>query len=226
MDNLVDIISFIINSIDLNLKVERIEGNRIYVCNTIHATLGQKVKDSEGNEYIIDDFSINEWIEVSPLGHSLIFAGEIVVLKPITFLHGDPKSTNSEYLNKTNKTTDKTPFVWLVESYTYDDLPRDSALYFDFQVRLFFLDWAETEKWENKDHNERVVKPMANLQKSFLKVIEDDYNFKRLERVKMTVRNRFGVNPQNPERHIIDEELSGIEMNFKLEVYDVEHCSC
>ena len=67
---------------------------------------------------------------------------------------------------------------------------------------------------------------MQNLQKAFLQVIEDDYNYKRLENVRLTVRNRFGANAQNPEKFIIDEDLTGIEASFKLQVYDLTQCKC
>ena len=67
---------------------------------------------------------------------------------------------------------------------------------------------------------------MQNLQKAFLQVIEDDYNYKRLENVRLTVRNRFGATAQNPDKLIIDEDLTGLEASFRLQVYDLSKCKC
>ena len=224
--NLVDIVRHLISLITLELSVVSIDSGKVYLCNTLHLTLCKIVKDEFGNEYEVTEFVCNEYVVLTPYGHDVPFSGSVVIAPEIYYFHGDPKSTNNEYLQFDKRTANKTPFIWLVESYIYDQLPLDSAIEEAYDVRLFFLDWAETPKWENDDHNNNVIKPMQNLQKAFLQVIEDDYNYKRLENVRLTVRNRFGATAQNPEKLIIDEDLTGLEASFRLQVYDLSKCKC
>lgn len=223
-NNLVDIIKSIVLSINTTLTVISINVNKIYLCNTLHLTIGKIVKDSLGNEYTITSFEINNFVIVEPFGHTDPFTGTILIAPDLTFLHGDPKSTNNEYSQLSNRSAAKTPFIWLVESYSYDDLPIDSAFDLSFGTRLFFLDWAETPKWSNTNHNDYVIKPMENLKRAFFDIIENDYNFKNLDSVKSAVRPRFGVGPESPDNLIIDEDLSGLDISFDLKVYDSGAC--
>ena len=76
--NLVDIVRTIISRIDLNIAVKSIVGNKIYVCNTMHITLGKIVKDEFGNKYKVTDFSFNEWIEVIPVNPRAAYVDPII----------------------------------------------------------------------------------------------------------------------------------------------------
>ena len=221
MVNLVDIIESIIKDIDLKIDILGIDGDKVTVCKTLHITVGHIILDLEGNKWKVTEIENNTFIRLEAYNHVLAFDSTAIFAKEITYLHGDPASTNQEYLNESRLTADKTPFVWLVESYTYGDLPADSSLDAAFDVRLFLMDWAP-EKWFNDDHNNFAIKPMTNLQESIKGVITNEPNYKRLENFRGTVRNRFGE--VNGKELIIDERLSGIELTFKLEVYDTGAC--
>jgi len=225
-NNLVDIIEFIVSEINTALPVVSIDGNKVYLCNTLHLTIDKIVTDSIGNQYKVTEFEINDYVIIEPFGHAIPFAGDVLNAPPLTYLHGDPKSTNDEYLQKDQKTSKKTPFIWLVESYNYDIPNLDSAIEKSFKPRIFIMDWANTPKWQNTDHNNFVIKPMENLLKEFLLVIENDFNFKRLDSVSIDVRPRFGDKLQRPDNFIIDEDLSGIDIGFNLQVYDISLCKC
>ena len=227
MENLVDIVRAIIEKIDLNIPVINIIGGyRIFVCNTLHITLGKIVKDEFGNDYKVTDFSFNEWVDVEPVGTVLPFNSTILVAPPILFLHGSPASTNNEYLLIKNRTLKKTPFIWLLESYEYDNLPLDSSIVLSFNVRLFFMDWANTPKWKNDQHNELVIKPMQNLSDAFIKVIQNDYVFKTLGAYTRRTRSRFGVEitDKGSDKTIIHEDLSGIDLTLTLDMYNTKLC--
>jgi hypothetical protein len=240
MENLPDIIQSIINQIDLNISINSVEvidstTDKLYVCSTTSFLTKTKVVTIDGLDYTVTDFDLNNWIEVTPKGHATVVPTDtkVITTGPITFLHGAPYSVNAEYLSLDTDTLNKTPFIWLLESYEFDDLPRDSSIDLAFNARLFFLDWySERNRDSNDDQNNYAIKPMQNLQRSFVKVINDDFNFKTLGTVSTTVRPRFGVSvggrngaPQ-PKEKIIDDDLSGVDSRMKIEVYDASSCSC
>ena len=228
MSNLVDIIEGIISKIDLNLTVKSTDGQLIELCNTLHITVGKIVKDELGNEYRVTDIVFNESITVVPIDSAPLFSGSTVVAPEITFLHGSPISTNEEY----NKVLDrdslkKTPFIWLLESYEYENGSRDSSIVASYSARLFFLDLYYRE-WLNDEHNELAIKPMENLVRAFKNVIETDYSFKTLDSFRSRVRPRFGVEVANKGSRdkIINEDLSGVEVNMSIELFDLSICKC
>lgn len=225
----VDILRYIIAQISLSIVVQSTNGTRIFVCDTKCISLYKTVTDALGNKYKVTDFLWNEWVDVVPIGNSpLLFSGITLVANQPLYLHGSPSSINSEYLLIDQKTTKKTPFIWMLETFEYTDLPRDSSIEAKGDLRLFFMDWADEAKWSNDEHNNYVIKPMENLVNMFLEVIENDYTFKTLGPVQRRPRPRFGVEITNrgSDRKIIQEDLSGIEVNFTLEVYDTSVCLC
>jgi hypothetical protein len=229
MKNLVDIIRYIVNNIVLSIVVNSTDGTRIFVCDTKDITLLKIVKDALGNEYRVTAFMLNEWVDVVPIGASpLLFSGNVLIAPTPLYLHGSPSSVNNEYLLIDQKTTKKTPFIWLLESFEYTDLPKDSSVEAKYDVRLFFLDWADEAKWTNDQHNDYVIKPIENLIRMFEQAIEEDYTFKRLGPVSKRPRSRFGVEITNKgsDKKIIQEDLSGVEVNLTLEVYDTSACLC
>ena len=69
---------------------------------------------------------------------------------------------------------------------------------------------------------------MENLVKAFREVIDNDFSFKSLDTFRSRVRPRFGVEVANKgnEDKIIDETLSGVEVNMNIELYDLSICNC
>lgn len=233
MSNLVDIVQDIINLIDLNLEVKSITDNsgvyRVEVCETtLHLTLCSRVQDTLGNNYKVTGISNNEYVDLTPLNGAPAFTGNLIVTNPITYLHGSPSSVNNEYLQVDQLTRNKTPFIWLVEPYTQNDLGADSILEASYNARLFFLAEAESEDWLNDQHNEYAIKPMQNLARAFKNAINTNFAFKLLEDTSETVRPRFGVEVTNrgSRERIINEDLSGIEINPTLELYSTKICNC
>jgi len=227
MANLVDITQGIINQIDTNIKVLSIVGARVNVCSTLWVSTDKRVKDENGNIFKVTNFLNNEWFELSPLGGGAAFAGGFVVAQSITFLHGSPSSTNSEYLQVNTSTRDKTPFIWLLESYEYADQGLESLIEANFDARLFFMDETNITEWINDEHNTRAVKPMENLVKAFKDVIDNDFSFKRMNTFLSRVRPRFGVEVTNKGSNdkIINADLSGVEVNMTIELYDLSVCN-
>jgi len=228
MSNLVDIVQGIINQIDTSIEVQSTDGVRINVCSTLWISTDKRVEDGLGNVYKVTDFLQDTWIDVTPLNGAPIFGGSVVIAPSITFLHGSPSSTNNEYLQISKRTREKTPFIWLLESYEYVDQGLESSIEAAFDARLFFMDETNVKKWINDEHNTRAIKPMEGLVKAFKDVIDNDYSFKRMSSFRNRVRPRFGVeiSNQGSKSKIINEDLSGVEVNMTIELYDLSICNC
>ena len=227
MSNLVDIVQGIINTIDTNITVLSTDGVRVNLCSTLWITTGKRVTDEGGNEYTVTGFLNNEWIDVTPYNGAPVFSGSTVIAPSITFLHGSPSSTNSEYLQISKRTREKTPFIWLLESYEYTDQGLESLIEANYDARMFFMDETNVTKWINDEHNTRAIKPMENLVKAFKDVIDNDYSIKRMDSFRSRVRPRFGVEVTNQgsKDKIIDADLSGVEVNMTIELYDLSICN-
>jgi hypothetical protein len=226
--NLVDIVKGIVSKIDLNLTVVSTDGVTIFLCSTLHLTVGSTIEDGTGNKYIVTEILDNAYIKVDPLNGAPIFAGTVVIASDITVLHGSPASTNNEYLDIEQVSRDKTPFVWLLESYEYEQTSLDSSVVARYDARLFFMDLTYEELWINDQHNDLAIKPMENLQIAFKEVIDNDFTFKRMGNYRVRVRPRFGVEVTNQgsDDKIINEDLSGVEVNMTIELYDLSICNC
>ena len=228
MANLVNILKDVISLIDLNITVLRVDGLRLELCKTLHLTIGKIVTDSEGMKFKITSFKDNDWIDITPFGHSSTFEGLVVTCPPITFLQGSPSSVNNEYAQVDQQTLNKTPFIWLLEPYDQEDGDIDSVLNCSFSARLFFMDWAYNQGWQNDQHNTNVIVPMSNLRDAFKGVIDGSYSFRSTTTVRSTPRSRFGVVISNKgsDKTIINEDLSGIEVNVNLDLFDTDICKC
>ena len=228
MANLVNILKDVISLIDLDIKVLRFSGVRLELCKTLHLTIGKIITDSAGMKFKITDFKDNDWIEIEPFEHTNSFEGLVVTCPPITFLHGSPSSVNSEYAQVDQQTLNKTPFIWLLEPYDENDGDIDSALDCSFSARLFFMDWAYNQGWQNDQHNTNVIVPMSNLRDAFKEVINNSYSFRSTTIVRSNPRSRFGVVISNKgsSKTIINEDLSGIEVNVDLDLFDTDICKC
>ena len=234
MNNLVDIIQNVINNINLNINVINIvDGKTITVCDTKHITINKIVKNfnkygSSGLKYKVISFVEDTTVVVEPYGHSVPFAGSKLIAPEITFLHGSPSSVNNEYAQVDQQTLNKTPFIWLLEPYDENLGESDSALEVSFDCRLFFMDWAYNQGWKNDEHDTNVIKPMKKLLEQFNGVIYNDFSFRNTSVIRSRPRSRFGVVVTNrgSDRTIINEDLSGLEVEAELDLFDVEICNC
>lgn len=220
--NVVDAYKMILNDLDYSISIKSISGNVIQVCSTKGITKGKIITDELGNEYKITNMVFNTSLTIDkPLIGQKLFAN-----KPL-FLEGTPSATNEEYLRIDHLTSKKTPFVWLLEGYSYGVGTLDSNLAFDVDARLFIMDWADPNK-TNEDHENNVIKPMENLARMIKNYIDNNYQFRRVESWRIKPRKRFGVEVTNKGNRslIIEENLSGVEVSFNLKMFDFENCEC
>lgn len=230
MNNLVEILREVISEIDLCVDVETIDGINFEVCGSTKTITECKiVEDDQGNKFIVSDnvgsFVANEKFTLTPVVDGTIFSGTKVFAPVPLFLHGTPRSLNREYIDLDHSTLNKTPFIWLLENYDYDEGASDSS-FTTYDFRLFLLDWADESCWSTDEHNNKVVKPMENLRELIKESISKNPRFRELSNLRTTPRTRFGVYVTNSghEEKIIDEDLTGIELRFNLEAYDLDDC--
>lgn len=216
----VDIVEDVVNDINLTLDVKSVVGPRINLCDTLFLTKLKIITDESGNQYKITDFLDNEWIEVEVIGASPFpYVGSVVICPDINYQHGTPSSTNEEYLDMDAETFEKMPLVWLLEPYDEVFFGLESSVERDSKFTIFFLDETDEAQWLNTEHHRLVIKPQSNLRSAFIKVIENAPLFKTYASYNQKPRARFGVFVQNvgPDKKIINEDLSGVELTAGIE---------
>lgn len=232
MTNLSDIVEGWVATLNANYRETTVtaignNGTLLTVCSTLWITEDKIVTDSGGNKYKVTSIVFNESITVEPYDGAPVFNDTVVLAPIIQYLHGTPSSVNNEYLNIEEFQMNKTPIVWLLEPYEEEPLDPDSAFDASYNFRLFALEGIEEDR-PNDDLNDFALKPMKQLTNFIEDIIDNDYNFRRLEnRPSRRPRPRFGVEVSNrgSDRRILDAAMSGYEMGIApLEVYDLEAC--
>jgi hypothetical protein len=227
--NIVDAIKYIISNLDYVIQVNSVTGfNVLNVCSTKSVTVGKIITDENLNEFKVVSVVFNQSITVEGTTDPLsVFIGTQILINKPMFLEGTAISTNNEYLQINQRTSKKTPFIWLLEGYSYDAGTLDSSLLFDSDIKLFIMDFADPNVL-NEKQEENVIKPMENLAYMIKDYIDSDYVFPRLTTFKIKPRKRFGVEITNQgnKKLIINENLSGVEVNLNLKMYDTKECEC
>lgn len=199
--------------------------NRTNVCETKWIRKGKKVTDSSGNEYMVIDFSVDEWIIATPLVGSIPLEGIISIGEPY-FITGTKMSANREWTIVTNDVTAKTPIVWYLDFIRFKQFGRESTIEFESEIRIFFLDETDVRNYYTQDHRDNVVRPMTELVNGFIESVHANRVFKRIEDFEILTFSRFGVEKENGMfQSILDADLSGVELRLTLVKYK-ENCKC
>ena len=135
-------------------------------------------------------------------------------LRPPLFIPDTPQGANNE-LYKLKSDLNRYPFIWLLENFPTTYLDDGSHNVAESRVRLFFLNATQDGKWLEDEHRKFCIEPMINLCDLFLRELELKVSGK-LERFVITNRIRFGNS--NGENKILDEYLSGVELDIELPV--------
>lgn len=217
-----------VNQLDLTIKLKRQEGNKLYVCKTLHLKPGRIIYDENDFVYQVEDLKSNEWILVTGVGVGPeIFEGKDINCPPVYFLTGTPSSVNSEYQQIEKHARNKMPCVWLNENYEEDANGPGSSVERVVVPQLFFMDETDEKRWTNEQQHKMALQPMSNLADHFFESFKKDRLWKRLTPVKKTPRARFGVyiDGRGNDRKIIDEYISAVETRPTLTRYK-GGCNC
>jgi len=223
------ILGELIDSMDLTIAVNSQQGNKIFVCKTLHLNTQKTVTDSQGNKYKVSNWANDEWLELVPQGAAPDpFNDTLINCPPPTYLHGTPSSTNDEFSQIEVRMGAKVPLIWLYENYRETKNGRGSTIERETTPRMFFLDQVNSPEWTTKEHHRQAIQPMANLADLLTETIEKNRMFKSIIRTELVPRPRFGVfiDDQGNDRKILDPDLSGVEMQPTLEIYKSYSCKC
>ena len=122
--------------------------------------------------------------------------------------------------------SDKTPLAWLLEVIRMTKRGRESAIDFESEIRIFFLDETDIRNYYTADHRENVTYPMERLARCFMEAIQKDRTFEAIYEHQMITFSRFGVeSAQGMFENILDANLSGVELRVNLVKYK-NNCKC
>ena len=223
------ILKGLIDAIDLTIPVKSTNGNQVFVCKTLHLNSLREVEDTQGHVYKISDWSNNEWLQLVPEGGAPDPFNDTAIICPeLTYLHGTPDATNSEFGKVKNRMQQKVPLVWLYENYRETINGRGSTFEREIIPRIFFLDSSKFDSWTTEKHHKFSIQPMTNLAEALAEVINKDRRFKTLQSYEIIPRARFGVfiDDRGNDRHILDADLSGVETQPILQKYKDYGCKC
>ena len=222
-----NIVQGIVDSID-NTVVGTYEAStqRTLICDTKWLRAGKEVTDANDNIYTVTKVVEDTYIEVTPLLVANPPLEGVISLPAPFYITGTKIATNREWSISTNKLTEKTPLAWLLEIIRVTKRGRESAIDFESELRMFFLDETDILNYYTADHREQVVLPMEKLAKEFMRAIEKNRAFESVVEYQLITFSRFGVETaQGMFENILDANLSGVELRVNLVKYKV-NCKC
>lgn len=198
----------------------------IFTTNTKWARAGKliELRNNGGANIInnlIEEVNTNTYIKVK----GIVSVEKAFVNFPFN-ITGTKIATNLEWTKVSRIATEKTPLIWLLDSFDETIYGRESALERSVDCKIFFLDETDIKNYYTDDHKLQVIQPMIGLKDEFLEVIKKNRNFKTLEDVKTKYFSRFGTeSAQGFEKNILDANLSGLVLQINLRKYK-GNCIC
>lgn len=217
------ILQFIIDNLDYTIKVKNIVDNgdgtfTIETCDTFYITEGTQF-DISGTTYTVDSFVFNESFTVTSATFPSV---DNITLNPIHFYSGTLKDASGERGKVTsNGGLTPVPLVWSREPMALD-VNRDfeSPLWATASLELYVLTACDPSVWKNEDHYELAINPMYNITDRIYQFVDDrgdlfnEYLSERqIPRVFLGTEGSSGYGER-----LFDENLSGVQTNFDLEI--------
>lgn len=222
-----NIIQTLVSQIDNTTEgIYNASEERTYICDTKWMRVGKIVSDSSDNKFRITELVEDEYVVAKPLlTGSPALDGLVTIPEPF-FISGTKIATNREWTISTSKMSEKTPLSWLLELIRLTKRGKESAIDFETELRLFFLDETDVRNYYTADHRENVVQPMSRLAQAFLNSVANNRSFQTIEEFELITFSRFGVEADGGMfENILDANLSGVELRVNLVKFK-ENCKC
>lgn len=221
----------LIQSLDVSLEVKNINtaNNKTYyyVCDTKWASIGKKLfLQNENNPSVYDGHTM---IQVDTDGVIVIegnHTNKNIRLNLPFNISGTKISTNNEWNNVSNDLRDKTPLCWLYSNYRENIYGDEASLERSITMNIAFLDETNPLFQTNNEHIVFSVIPMKKLAMEFIKSINKNAIYKKLNQFTLNTYSRFGVESENGViQNILDANLSGVVLNVTIDKFK-EPCKC
>ena len=174
----------------------------------------------DGIDYPVISVVKNVNIVIS--GTVLPTASTFLVYAPY-YYHGTPVQVSNE-LTEISVAADKTPMVFLNESYVEKYFGSDSSVDREADLRIFFLTQSNFEDWLSEDYHNNSFEQMNDMIDRFLirckksKLIGKFSEHSRIIRQKVSV-----VSSDKNKKNLFNMNLSGVELLIKLP-FNKENC--
>ena len=218
----VDIFDYFISSITTEIEVYKISDDGTDTTFLVSSTFYVKPKmpiDVDGVEYIVKAVNYNSSITVT----GVIASAEKITLRNPSFYHGTPLMTNKQLKRSDIKVV--TPLFYLAEIMSETEQDEDSSLLRTADVRLFFLDTADTGDWNTEDHYSNRLLGLNSYIDAFIGVMRQSVFFYTFDttftRINHTSYGEFSANRGNT-RTVFDENLCGVELTFTAQLRDCD----
>lgn len=181
----------------------------IDTCNTQYIN-ECSILEINGSDYIVESIENNSQVVFTG---SPVLDSDFIIKSPL-FIPDTPQGANNEIQDRRTE-LDRHPFIWLLENFPTDYDFSNKLNVAEARVRLFFLDAVQEKSWLEDQHRKNCIEPMVNLCDRFLEELKLKVSGK-IERLTITNRIRFGQS--NGGKKIIDEHLSGVELDIRIPI--------
>lgn len=229
-----DIMDWIADNLNYTVEIDNITDNTdgtytIEMCDTFILRTGKTI-EIDGDKYKIEEFQINNYILIKPVvsGTTLDLTIDSFEVYPIGVQSGVIFDATKERTSKRKTRNNIVPFVWnrhpkeLVQN--WED---ESTLFGTAQLEWYLLDETNIRDYTVKDDNREVIQPMYNLLGRIKKLLrENEQYFNEVTgRVRTTPYKALGVQTEKgSNQRIFAENLSGIKVEFELEILEDAEC--
>ena len=174
----------------------------------------------DGLNYTVVSFVINEYIIVS--GPSIPVVESFVIPVPM-YLHGTLKDARKEVSAEEDKELIY-PLVYLHEVLRdRKNTDEESMIDREVDLRIFFINSADSSNWLTDDHYENVIEPMQQMITLFMfkikwsKLFTDEMEYNCLPLVDISIDGE-------QEESLFDCNLSGIELRLFAQIREDLSC--
>ena len=177
-----------------------------------------------GIDYKIVDMVMNVSITIEPAnGGALPLPNTEFMIPAPTYIHGTLKMAQNEVDAITNKTL-LVPFVYLFEVIRdRKNTDTESMIDRETDLRLFFLNSANTGDWLTDDHYINVINPMQQMVDLFIRLIEKNRLF--TDNISYDCLPLINVSETGTQdESVFDCNLSGIELRLSAEIREDLSC--
>lgn len=227
MRRLIPILETIINNLNYVVKVSNITDNgdgtyTLTTCDTFYITEGTKFTQG-ANQWKVTSFTIDTEFTIEPVSGSPTFPDvDEITLPTIGFHSGTLKDATGERGTLVRMRQQTIPFVWNREPMRLlrnrDD---ESPLFGTLDLELYIVNSCNPTDWLNNDHHRLSVEPMMNISDRIFQYIDsNEYFFNTYEDEDIIPRVYLGNQGENRsyDERLFEENLSGIQSNFSLEI--------